>query len=156
MSEEKLLFICRLTLFVLQLAGRILLVFMFLTLLRFEMSAMQVSQILISTDGVHSSVFADHSELGWLHSDGSGHDRLQDQAVRPGARHLAQHSQLLLQRLVDHSCIQTYERFPQIRLLPGNISDALVCELKGCVWLASDLHLPVDEWLVASFADFLL
>merc|ERR1712215_420805 len=56
----------------LQLAGRILLVFMFLTLL-------------------------------------------------PRPRHLAQHPELLLQRLVEHSCLQAHEGLPQIRLLPDSL-----------------------------------
>merc|ERR1712211_120364 len=79
----------------LQLAGRILLVFMFLTLLRFEMSAMP------------------HSESGWVSADGSGHDWLQDKVVSPGLGHLAQHPQLLLQCMLDHPRLQANERLPQ-------------------------------------------
>merc|ERR1712061_950454 len=76
----------------LQLAGRILLVFMFLTLLRFEVRN------------------ADHSKPRWIPADGPRHDWLQDQAVRLCPGLLAQPSQLLLQRVVDHSCLQANER----------------------------------------------
>ena len=96
----------------LQLAGRILLVFMFLTLLRFEMSAMQVC-VPHSTPKIIFQPFfciADHSKPRWIPADGPRHDWLQDQAVRLCPGLLAQPSQLLLQRVVDHSCLQANER----------------------------------------------
>ena len=97
----------------LQLAGRILLVFMFLTLLRFEMSAMQVC-VPHSTPKILFQLFfyflTDHSEPRWIPADGPRHDWLQDQAVRLCPGLLAQPSQLLLQRVVDHSCLQANER----------------------------------------------
>ena len=62
---------------------------------------------------------ADHPEPGGLTPHGAGHHRLQDQALLPRPRHLAQHPELLLQRLVEHSRLQAHEGLPQIRLLPG-------------------------------------
>ena len=62
----------------------------------------------------------DHiSEHDWQRIDDLGYDRLQDEAVRSGPGHLALHLEHLLQRLVEHSRLQTHERFPQIRFLPG-------------------------------------
>ena len=106
----------------LQLAGRILLVFMFLTLLRFEMSAMQVNIPTRSVQESPNTISPDHPEPCRLPADGSRHYRLQDQAVRPSVGDLAQHPQLLFQRLVDHPRLQTHERLPQIRFLPGGDS----------------------------------
>ena len=48
------------------------------------------------------------------------HNRLQDQALCLGPGHLALHPQRLLQRLVERPGLQTHERLPEIRLLPGN------------------------------------
>ena len=97
----------------LQLAGRILLVFMFLTLLRFEMSAMQVEiKLYLFNEAINQ--ISDYSKSCWLPPDGSCHDWIQNQALRPGPGHLAQHSQLLLQRLVDHPRLQAHERLPQV------------------------------------------
>ena len=62
---------------------------------------------------------ADRAEPGGLPADGAGHRGLQDQAVRPRPRHLAQRPQLLLQRLVEHPRLQAHEGLPQVRLLPG-------------------------------------
>ena len=59
------------------------------------------------------------SEFGRLPPDGSGVYRVQDEAERPCPGHLAQHPQLLLQRLVEHPRLQTNEGFPQIRFFPG-------------------------------------
>merc|ERR1712055_231380 len=44
-------------------------------------------------------------------------------ALLLGPRHLAQHPQLLLQCLVEHSCLQAHERLPQIRFLPDPLCD---------------------------------
>merc|ERR1711881_156814 len=96
----------------LQLAGRILLVFMFLTPLRFEMC------------------HADHSKPGWLSPDGSGHCWVQDKAVRSRIGDLAEHPKLLLQRLVDHSCLQTHEGFSQIRFFPDTFRNRRTVD--GC------------------------
>ena len=62
---------------------------------------------------------ADHPEPGRLPPHGARHHRLQDQALLLGSRHLAQHPQLLFQRLVEHSCLQAHERLPQVWFLPG-------------------------------------
>ena len=62
---------------------------------------------------------ADHPELGRLSPHGARHHRLQDKALLSCPRHLAQYPQLLLQRLVEHSCLQTHERLPKVWLLPG-------------------------------------
>ena len=101
---------------------------MFLTLLRFEMSAMQVTRN-IPTKSLQNpnNISPDHPEPCRLPADGPRHHRLQDQAVRPGVGDLAQHPQLLFQRLVDHPGLQTHERLPQIRFLPGEDSERKHC-----------------------------
>ena len=55
---------------------------------------------------------ADRAEPGGLPADGARHRGLQDQAVRPRPRHLAQRPQLLLQRLVEYPCLQAHEGLP--------------------------------------------
>lgn len=64
---------------------------------------------------------SDFAELGRQRPHDPGHDRLQDEAVRPRSRFLADRLKLLLQRLVDRARIQADERFPQIRLLPDRV-----------------------------------
>ena len=56
----------------------------------------------------------DYPEPGWLPVDGVGHDWIQDKVVSFGPGHLAQHPQLLFQRLVDHPSLQANERLPQV------------------------------------------
>ena len=76
------------------------------------MSAMQVC-VPHSTPKIIFQPFfciADHSKPRWIPADGPRHDWLQDQAVRLRPGLLAQPSQLLLQRVVDHSCLQANER----------------------------------------------
>ena len=59
------------------------------------------------------------AEFDWISADGVGDDRLQDQVERLSLGCLAQHSQLLLQRMVDHPSLQTNEGLFEIRLLSG-------------------------------------
>lgn len=61
----------------------------------------------------------DCAKPGWISPDGSGSCRIQDEAECPGPGHLVEHPQLLLQRLVEYTCLQTHARLPQIRLFPG-------------------------------------
>ena len=60
-----------------------------------------------------------HSKSGRFRSHGAGNDRIQDETVGPGPRPVAQHSKLLLQCMVEHSCLQAYEGFSKIRLFSG-------------------------------------
>ena len=60
------------------------------------------------------------SELGRFCANGLGGGRIQDQVERPRVGHLAERLELLLQRLVEYSCLQANARFPEIRLFPGN------------------------------------
>jgi len=48
---------------------------------------------------------------------------LQDQAVSPGSCIVAEHPQLLLQRLVVNPSLQAHERLLKIRLFPDVICD---------------------------------
>merc|ERR1712126_596462 len=66
---------------------------------------------------------ADRAKRCRISVDGVGHCWLQDKAVCPGPRHLAQHPQLLLQCVVEHPRLQTHARLPQIRFLPDALSD---------------------------------
>ena len=63
---------------------------------------------------INCSLFPDHSEPGWIPVDGVGHYWIQDKVVSSGPSHLAQHPQLLFQRLVDHPSLQANERLPQV------------------------------------------
>ena len=60
------------------------------------------------------SVSAGGPEPGRLDPDGPGDDWLQDEAECAGAGGLAQHPQLLLQRLVECARLQTHAGLPQV------------------------------------------
>ena len=60
------------------------------------------------------SVSAGGPEPGRLDPDGLGDDWLQDEAECAGAGGLAQHPQLLLQRLVECARLQTHAGLPQV------------------------------------------
>ena len=59
------------------------------------------------------------TELGRQRFDDLGDNRLQNETFCSRPRHLVGHPQRLLQRLVERAGLQTNERFPQIRFLPG-------------------------------------
>ncbi|CAG9783311.1 unnamed protein product [Diatraea saccharalis] len=82
----------------LQLAGRVLLAFMFITLLRFEVSFLQ-------------------------HPDGSGDGGVPHEAVGAAARAGAVGAEPVPQRVVGRALLQAPEGFPQIRFLPDAVGD---------------------------------
>ena len=55
-----------------------------------------------------------HPEFDRVRLDGLGDHRIQDQAECPSAGALAKHSELLLQRLVDHPSLQANEGLSEI------------------------------------------
>ena len=59
-------------------------------------------------------MFSGNPEPGGVCANGPGHNWLQDEAERPGAGGLAQHPQLLLQRLVECARLQAHEGLPQV------------------------------------------
>ncbi len=64
--------------------------------------------------GAEVCLYLGDPELGWVGADGAGDNWLQDEAERAGAGGLAQHTQLLLQRLVERPRLQAHEGLPQV------------------------------------------
>lgn len=77
-----------------------------------------------SEDRVHRPklflLIADPTECGWQFVDGVGYHRVQNQVERFSSGIVVERAQLLLQRVVEHPCLQTHARLSQIRFLPGN------------------------------------
>ncbi len=79
----------------------------------------QSSKTLVFRNGdkgnlVFFSLFLGDPEFGWVGADGAGDNWLQDEAERAGAGGLAQHPQLLLQRLVERPRLQAHAGLPQV------------------------------------------